>query len=134
MSLPDYDVISRQLKLTRCRGIQPTGQTCFLDHEKGTTEIRGAGERVVHWSDRKTTRRGLRTFLLLVSNFEMPVEMKERWKQIVWSNQWAVRMALLLGIRLPADLADHDRATVRAMVVNLPTSDERDAALKWARR
>lgn len=70
----------------------------------------------LHWTDRRMTKRGLRTFLKLAARALVPDAnpgRAERFVALYWQNVEADRLAQDIGVRFPRDLADPDRAKVR---------------------
>jgi hypothetical protein len=130
-----YAELANAVHVTRCRGIHPrTGATCFEDHQRGSFT---ADDQLVHWADReRVTKAGIRTFLGLAA-MTNPVVANSTpgWEQIYIRNMWVSAMARVLLIRLPAALANLDRAKVRAAIVDLPTNTPlRPEAMKWSQR
>lgn len=111
-------------------------------HRRGWVDPDG----MVHWdAHRKTTRSGIRRFLMLVheaqrrTNDDAPVfwarrpALERRAMSIHAASVFASRTALHdLGIRLPAYLARHDKANVRALLVDAPSELRRSRVGRWA--
>jgi len=81
------------------------------DHWKGVIDPFG----VIHYADRRFTRRALRNLLLLVARRDRAAD-KEflnlpqfEFFYLWWDNVTASRMAMDLGVRLPARLSRFDR-------------------------
>jgi hypothetical protein len=119
-------------KVIRCRGIIPgTGIPCDEDHELGA--VTG---NIVHWGERtRITKQGVRRFLYLCAQTNPVVGNSEGWARIYLTNEWIRAAANALGIRLPTNLANHDRARVRSMIAGLPVDTPlRPEAISWSRR
>lgn len=111
-------------------------QVCLGDfiHEPGTHHGCGLSERahrgiidpfdVIHWRERRMTRRGLRRFLLLVARRDrvMPSNADPSAPtrgflndgsmlafHLHWEEQYANMLASFLGVRFPAELSKHER-------------------------
>lgn len=109
-------------------------------HRRGWVDSDG----MVHWdAHRKTTRSGIRRFLMLVHEAYSDWTWFESWASRPASEKRAVsihaasvfasRTALHdLGIRLPAYLARHDKANVRALLVDAPSELRRSRVGRWA--
>jgi hypothetical protein len=129
MTLPSFDSITRQLSIPRCRGILPNGQYCPADHVEGEV-----ADGKVHWGDdRRVTRAGIRRYLALAA-----------WRAaaLMWSSEpvWVVhyealrmipKLAKQAHVQLPHALGDLDRATLRAMLVNVDQDWKRREAMVW---
>lgn len=108
---------------------------------------------LLHWTmDRQVTRAGLRHFLMLVAPFHVPPNGRYRFfigdrdvtplvsmqflepaARIYVSHLFAYRTALNdLGVRLPASLAETDKARVRALLANAPAAVRRSRVGRWA--
>ena len=130
MGLPTFSNISRELGIERCRGIQSNGQRCYATvHATG-----GVIDGIVHWSDRRVTKAGIKRFLWLASD---PAVTKS---EAPWRRRW-IRLQMVRGwlgrihVRLSKDAWDQDKAELRAMLVKVPTSDHaRAEAMAWASR
>jgi hypothetical protein len=128
-----YAELADAAHVVRCRGINPhTGAKCFEDH------VRGAwADQMVHWADReRVTKGGIRTFLSFAA-MSNPVVANSTpgWQQIYVQNVWIAATARALLIKLPANLANYDRARVRAAIADLPVNTElRAEAMKWSQR
>ena len=127
MALPSYEAIAADLSIPRCRGILPNGQTCFADH-------RGAYDSAyVHWRDRTPTRAGIRAFLTLGALRVYYDRRLTGWRRYYLAQRLVGIWQLELGLRFPASVTESYRAQMRAMLVNVPTSDPlRGEALRWA--
>jgi hypothetical protein len=142
-SLPSYGELAEQQGVRWCRGIQPNGQTCFEEHAKGSYTIHPELRRqqlstdiVIHWSDRRSSRAGIRRFLLLVANavITSATPAIPDWRRLYRSNRMASDMAKAAHLRLPASLSAGDRARLRAMLVRVSMADpERREAYEWTR-
>lgn len=97
---------------------------------------------VIHWSDRRMSRRALRRFLLLVARRERmhdPYYLndpKYNWQYLHIDNTEAGRLAATLGIRLPAALSRNDRLACLTLArkAGVRLSASHPAIYAWARR
>lgn len=141
-SLPSYADLAEQQGVHWCRGIQPNGQTCHEEHAKGSYTVhpelsqRYSADIVIHWSDRRSSRAGIRRFLLLIANAiitEATPAIAE-WRRLYRSNTMAWDMAKAAHMRLPASLSAVDRSRLRSMLLDVSMADpERREAYEWAR-
>lgn len=112
-------------------------------HRRGWVDDAG----VVHWNPfRAVTRAGLRRFLMLVaeahrvnSGWEPLMSWvrrpgpERRAIRIYHASTFASKTALRdLGIRLPASLAEVDKARVRSLLVGAPSELRRSRVGRWA--
>lgn len=117
----NWDAIAARYDALRCPGC-PIG-----DHGRGWAQ-----GRFVHWADRRFTRAGLRRYLMLVSITRLlDVSALPVWDRLYRQNAWAAQAARDLHVRLPARLADADRAAVawQARHATIPAHVRR-----WTRR
>lgn len=77
---------------------------------------------VIHWKERRFTRRAARTYLMLVARMRREADpgfLNEPdlydWLYVYIDSTEAGRLAMQLGFRLPAAVFDHQREQVRAM-------------------
>jgi hypothetical protein len=116
-------------------------------HDTGYCSMDGApnGRTArVHWTERRVTRSGIRRFLMLAYDAE-PVSYVNRgepipsWLNLWWKIKWVRETARdVLHTTIPTDLWAEDKARLAAKLTNAPYSvhdyEEREAALRWARR
>lgn len=124
-----YRGIASQLGLT---GI------CFGNCGLGANRHRGSiFLGIVHWSDRRVTKRGLRRLLLLVAKrdrFASPGFLNDPglwWAHMYLDQRRADRWAEQLGVRFPASYSAPERRAV-SLVPGL--SRRHPAVWMWARR
>ncbi len=130
MSLPDYDVITQRLGIPRCRGLSPKGGYCHFDHEDGEV-----AEGQVHWGtahrlDRRNIRRYLFLYALLIAE-RRGFGRLTLWEQLYDALRELPALAREAKVKIPHDLGDHDRATLKAMIVGLPNTGRRKEAMRW---
>ena len=95
---------------------------------------------VIHWSDRRFTRRGLRRLLLLVarrSREDSPAFLNTpgmRFYALWWDEQRANSMAAQLGVRFPAAWSSQERLACLASAGRRPLSRTHPAIYAWANR
>lgn len=131
MAYPSYDEIAKTLGIDRCRGIRATGQLCReYDHRKGA-----AGEDLIHWADRgRIERAGVRRFLGLAARYQLRDEPRV-WARIYLSQAQINAWGSKIGISFPSHLSQFDRLMVKAMLVQVPTSEPlREEAMRWAQQ
>lgn len=102
------------------------------DHRRGASEEHDGQAVVVHWAPRgRVERAGLRAFLQLAARGHLgPME---PWQRLYRSQALIQRWARELGVSFPGHLLEADKLTLKAMLINVPAGEERDAALAWAR-
>ena len=104
-----YSGVASQLGIALCGDGWPRNR--IGNHEAGWTAY---GMTIIHWNERRVTKRGLLRFLKLVAKAQMEsAHQGERFVVLYWQNVEAYRLARLIGIRLPRSLADPDRAKAR---------------------
>lgn len=117
-----YDEVARKFGVRRCNGCEAA-----INHQIG-----GQVGNVIHWTDRKLNRAGLRHFLMLVAATRVIVG-REKWRRIWAYNVWAASAARKeLRITIPLRYSAADRAYVRWRIqsaVNVPS-----AARTWANK
>jgi hypothetical protein len=133
MALPTYEEIASRLETETCNGTLSGGVRCFSgDHQQGL-----ATATLIHWSDRKSTRGGIKRFLLLEAERRYPLFDEPTWARL-WTHLRAVwTMAAEIGVRFPPRLKlfEKDKAHLRAMLVKVPTDTPgRAEAMAWATR
>jgi hypothetical protein len=154
---PTWDEISQRVDVTRCRGLQPNGMTCFADHTVGETNggcvagHEGCDPRItIHWSDRRVTYVGIRRFLRHVARAQvlgeipsaLEVGLTPEWLIFFRTQQRLTTLARQARVRIPKHLSDDDRAKMRALIANVPRTTSnplvpegaREKARMWARR
>jgi hypothetical protein len=126
-----WDEVALGLSVARCRGLMPTGTRCYEDHRKGS--IDGG---IIHWEDRRMTKAGIRSFIILALTINDPVLSRGDlpvWLRLWWQNKMTYIAARDLRVRLPASLADLDKARCKAELATVPTDVAgREDAMKWA--
>lgn len=80
---------------------------------------------------KKVTRSGLRRFLIAVARSRRK-GVYPRYEEIYYDHMFAYWRAMDLGIRLPAKLAEADKARVRAMLVSAPFAVRDSRIGRWA--
>ena len=104
-----YSEIAQQLGLALCGcGLeyQPIG-----NHEDGWTAF---GMTVIHWRERRVTRRGLRSFLKLVAKATSKFgTYGETWETLYYQNLRAQELARQFSVRFPRTWSATDRARIR---------------------
>ena len=130
--ITSWDEVAAACGVARCRGRLPTGLTCYEEHDRG--HVSGG---VVHWNDRRVTKAGIRAFIIL--SLECRGWGTQWLSQPVWYRLWRTNITVYdialsrLHIRLPASLADVDRARCKALLIDVPTSaPDRATAMRWA--
>lgn len=136
-----YGALIRELGLTPCHGILPTGHYCdFASAEHGAGRIEG---RIIHFDDDPVPNgpvgdwRQMKEFLILCARALDPsldVE-DERWRKLYRTTMFARTVGNRVHVRVPRHFFTMDRLTVLAGVAGL-TSEEplRKQAFDWARR
>lgn len=96
---------------------------------------------VIHWRERRFTRRGLRRLLLLVARRERESATSGflnhpnlRWCALWWDEQRANGLASELGIRFPAAWSRQERLACLASARGWPISRTHPAIYAWANR
>lgn len=116
-----WDYIATVVGLKRCKGCDEG------DHREGWA--RGS---TVHWEDRRSTRAGIRKFLMLAASLRiLGFAERPEWERLYMANVWANRMGLQLHTRIPARLSANDRARVRYLATK---NDIPLLIRQWARR
>jgi len=112
-----------------------TGGCGLPDHWRGVIDPFG----VVHYANRRFTRRALRNMLLLLAKARREhsdprfLNIPEYdWYYLWWDNVMAYELAMDMGVRLPARLSRLDRLRCRqqARRAGIPLST-RSAIYKW---
>lgn len=80
---------------------------------------------------KKVTRSGLRRFLIAVARSRRRGAWP-RYEEIYYDHIFAYYSAMDLGIRLPAKLAEADKARVRALLVAAPFEVRNSRIGRWA--
>ena len=126
-----YDDVAAGAQVRRCRGILKSGHYCHKDHRKGAWE-----PGVVHWSDRRTTKPGVRRFLYLAAFASDPdLDQRPRWEKVWLANRYIDTTSRSLQVRVPHGLSGLDRAIVRSSIVHIsPDVPGREEARKWSSR
>jgi hypothetical protein len=88
-----------------------------------------------NWEERRVTRSGIRRYLMRA--YDHPNLYKDQpwlrlWKQIIWTRS----MCKALNVVIPAQLWDEDKARLAAKlaVADNTNPEEKEKALRWARR
>lgn len=97
---------------------------------------------VLHWSDRRVTRRGLRRFLLLVAKRKRELapaylnDPKLGWFHLYDDNREADKMAAKLGVRFPVEFSRTERwkCLWLAHKAKVPITRTHPALYSWAVR
>jgi hypothetical protein len=133
-TLPSWQDIAEQLSVRWCRGMLPNGQTCFEKH-KGSVTVDGS-TITVHWADRRVTRPAIKRFLMLVGQGQADIGGPQpAWRRQYRALRTALRFSRLLGFRFPAAYWAMDRVRLKAMLLDVPTTDpERQEAMEWLQR
>ena len=126
----DFNEVAAALGVARCRGLMSTGTRCYEDHRKGS--IDGG---IVHWEDRRVTKAGIRSFIILALTINDPVLSRgdlPTWLRLWWQNKMTYIAARDLKVRLSSSLADLDRARCKAELTYVPTDVAgREDAMVW---
>lgn len=135
-----YGPLIRELGLTPCHGILPTGHYCdfgSIEHLTGKVE----GE-IIHFRDDPVPNgpvgnwRQMKEFLILCARARDPsLDEKTYWRRIYRTAMAARDVGNRVRVRVPRRFFKMDRLTVLAGVAGL-TSEEplRKQAFDWARR
>ena len=120
-SYKSYSEIIRTLDdLTLCRGgCRANGWTDRLTHRSGYATINA---RVIHWQERRPTRRGLRNFLKLAAVAGIWPS-SERWIDLYAQNVRAQQLAKRFGVRFPRAWSATDRARIRLWMARWTPSE-----------
>lgn len=97
---------------------------------------------VIHFADRRMSKRALRRFLLLSvrrTRLNDPAYLNHpsfNWFYLYQENTWAGRLAGLLGMRLPVALSRNDRLSCLTLArkAGVRLSASHPAVYAWARR
>ena len=142
-SLPDYTEIANRVGTSRCRGRLESGFRCFKDHQRGEVTLVDATTfadpeprilATIHWADRRVTRPGIRTFLRLVAYSRLSPEVRQgpSWRREYAIQRSVPQLAATARVRLTASSARLERMALRAMLVNIPTTEPgRNEAFTW---
>lgn len=131
------DDMLRELGLTPCHGILPTGHYCGLNsqqHAKGVFSgkiVHCTDDEVDSWPDIKAfTRFAARALDPSLNYTDQPF-----WRQLYRENMAAREVGRRLNIRVPRRYLVMERLTVLTGVAGLPNSIPlRKQAYDWARR
>lgn len=110
-SLGSYGEVARRLVLPLCDGPVRAAPFTREVHEVGFLQ-----NGVIHWSERRLTRRGLFRFLKLAALLTDPTIIhvdRERWMVLYRQNVEAAALAARLGVRFSRAETAGDRAYVR---------------------
>lgn len=110
----DYEQVARELGVRYCDGLAEGQEGPDRRHGPGyVTHL--WGQPMVHWRPRRMSRRGLYLFLRLASQALYPDDTvrQERWLALFRQDQHARRLALKLGVRIPAEYGRREKARVR---------------------
>jgi hypothetical protein len=124
---PSYSDLAASLGIRRCRG--ELGVLCYVGHWGLVTS-----DNVVHWSDRRVTRPGIRYFCRLAAFAQMPParEKLEPWMREYLIQRRLPALAARAGVRWPKSLDLTDRLRLRAMIPPpRRPGDVRDVAMHW---
>ena len=129
-----YGGLIRELGLTPCHGIGPTGHYCNLNHNFGAVEpgmVHIIDGPLGRWTDKKK-------FLLLCARAMGRVHPgwnEPDWQSVYSANMAAREIGLRLHIRVPARYHRLDKAMVLAGVAGISNDVPlRKQAFDWARR
>lgn len=129
-----YPEIAAEHGLRLCSSACDLAATLAIDHEKGWP----AYNDVIHWRDRRVTRRGLYRFLKLVVVAKMGLQQMRGGPERTWlMATGSFDLALSLGIRFSREILADDRALVRSWMAtgwgqNMDDETRRKVA-RWAR-
>jgi hypothetical protein len=134
-----YGSLIRDLGLTPCHGIGPTGHYCGLTRDQ---HIMGGVDRsdttVIHWLDVPLGKwPDVKRFLVVCARALDPTLMDNDpvWRQVYRGNVAARAVGRRLGIRVPARYLKFDRMVVLSGVAGLSNDVPfRKQAFDWSRR
>ncbi len=142
-----YGGLIRELGLTPCHGITPTGHSCSLtqyEHSRGTWSRTGNGLDIVHVLDEPIgvgyARWGnMKRFLLICAqalDYSLNPDIPEPvWRKVYRGNVAARAVGKRLHIRVPAYYYVFDKLLVLSGTANLANDVPfRKEAYDWARR
>jgi hypothetical protein len=106
-----YSQVARELGIAWCLGCDQWK----TNHGEGSTTIFPLNEAMIHWTDRKMTRRGLYRFLLLSAPLVEPsmVSGNRDWLNLYFACKAVLRMSAMLNVRFPRSYSSTSRARVR---------------------
>lgn len=124
-----YDELATELGLKLC--------ACVID-DTTSGHVQGWVDWIlgdVHWMNRQVRKGGVYRFLILTYRSPMgEPAWRKHWKRNVFAFHFALTR---LRMRLPAELADQDKAYVRYLLRNpadRPKRSEAHEAWRWASR
>jgi hypothetical protein len=129
-----YGGLIRELGLTPCHGIGPTGHYCSLDHNTGASDpgmVHIVDGPLGRWTD-------IKRFLLLCAralDLTRGVENEPDWLRVYRDNIAIRTVGKVLHIRVPSRYHRFDKTVVMAGVGGLSNDMPfRKQAYDWARR
>lgn len=139
--LPTYAEVATKLGIEWCYGgtNATMGSKCRVlenysyRHQHGYADI---PHGIVHWFERKTTRSGLRHFLMLVGACRLSHNRGQpRWQMTYEQNVYAYKIALeVFKIRFALRESAQDRLNVRWWLLDAGSSPKVKEARAWGSR
>jgi len=129
--LPSFAMLSEELGIPWCHGILKTGHRCHRSHRPGSL-----ADGVVHFTNRRVTRAGIRRFLFLGAMAEVSlVGTDEPWRRFYWANQIVTQWVKQVRIEMPRSATAPYKTQLKAMLASVEPGDpEREEAWLWASR
>lgn len=134
----NYAEMAAQEKVIYCGGCDPALNP-FTNKIEGFDHLRGGANSsrgVVHWTNRRVNRIGLRRFLMLVAAIKYSHNRGQpRWQQVYEQNTFAYHRALeQYHVRLSKRWSLTDRARVRYWMgrEKVLSDPQHAAAARWA--
>ena len=117
-----------------------TGCTTYAEvHDRGM-----AIDGTVHWRNRRVTRPGIYKLLRAIAWGQNELSGLPDWRQVYLLNHEVLELTKLVGVRLPREVFELDRAKLRYLLSKYTQRDRRRmtpseqddfrAALRWAAR
>ena len=117
----NYSEVIQMLGYVHCPGgcAFPGIELGVAGHGSGFTSSDERG-LVIHWEERRLTRRGLRLLLLLIARTRYPVAGEFPWLRLYEADQYANRQAKRFHVRFPRSWSALERAKARHSLMTSP--------------